>query len=288
MKKAEEAAEGEEDEIEEEEEEEVAEPRKRFERPETIEDKVFNEMNEEALDYYDSTIGRYIPGYRHYENYEAYAIKYPERTIAEYAEDMNREVTFEEYLDISVTALRFFLRVSPKIRMEIYDLTDGQPEKIEWILNSPELREKTREQFNARLRDYYQAKLTFKLVDALEEYMEMGYYGKEVNIEKAIPHMMNPYQMVSFQKFFKSRSEPGLLNTHKIGPTDFPNPFKSSPTRTKAVAPVPRMTKMVFNKKYRRMGGAALNNMKFYSTVAGKLHHTMNYPITYMPFVVKK
>ncbi len=34
----------------------------------------------------NSTIGRYPIGYRHYENYENYRIKYPERSIQDYHE----------------------------------------------------------------------------------------------------------------------------------------------------------------------------------------------------------
>ena len=34
----------------------------------------------------NSTIGRYPIGYRHFENYENYKVKYPERTIQDYHE----------------------------------------------------------------------------------------------------------------------------------------------------------------------------------------------------------
>jgi len=65
-------------------------------------------LEEQAKEYWDELVGRYIPGYRHYENYELYSLKYPGRDINDYVDDMNREVTFEEYLDINLTALRFY------------------------------------------------------------------------------------------------------------------------------------------------------------------------------------
>lgn len=264
--------------------------RQRREKPETIEDKVYKEMNQEAEDYFTSYTGRYVPGYRHYENYESYSLKYPERTIQDYVDDVNRECTFEEYFDISITALRYMLRLSPKVRMEVYELTEGNPERIEWILNSSELRDKYRDQYNTQLRKYYQVKNTFKLVDALEQYMEMMFPG-DMTVEKFSRmgnHNYNSNDMISFQKFFSRHYEPEHYGVNKMGPTDFPTPFKSVPSTYYFNDQHPRKLKKQYGKKIRRMQGTPLNNMRFFSTAVARVQHTLNHPIAYLPFVVKK
>ena len=49
------------------------------------------------MDRQESLIGRYTIGFRHYENYENYRVKYPESSIEEYTADMNSQITFDEY-----------------------------------------------------------------------------------------------------------------------------------------------------------------------------------------------
>ena len=46
-------------------------------------------------------VGRYPPGWRHYENFEVYARHFKNRTIEDYHLDMNRQVTFTEFFSIS-------------------------------------------------------------------------------------------------------------------------------------------------------------------------------------------
>lgn len=61
--------------------------------PEDEKDTLMNQLEREAIDFLEEQIGRYVPGYRHYESYQNYAVKYPERTLVDYINDMNREVT---------------------------------------------------------------------------------------------------------------------------------------------------------------------------------------------------
>jgi len=261
------------------------EPEKREENEES---KMFYQLQREARKYIEDTIGRYIPGYRHYENFENYQIKYPEREIQDYIDDMNREVTFEEYLNISLTAMRYFIRISPKLRLEVFEMTGGKPERLEWVFNSQELKEKFRTQYNGRLREFYGMKEIFKLVDALEEFMELGYYGDMNKLQDSSIHIPSPNQMTPFPKFLRKVSDPKALNTMRVGPTDFLNPFKATPVTHPIELPKPKMIKKVFNKKFRRMQGTPLNNMKFYSSMVSRTQHTLNHPIVFMPFIVKK
>jgi hypothetical protein len=56
------------------------------------------------LDRVEKSIGRYPIGFRHYENYENYRVKYPDATIHDYQVDMNRQVEYHEYRDINKAA----------------------------------------------------------------------------------------------------------------------------------------------------------------------------------------
>ena len=46
-------------------------------------------------------IGRYPHAFRHYENYVNYRAVYPQSTIQEYIEEMNRPCTMEEFISIT-------------------------------------------------------------------------------------------------------------------------------------------------------------------------------------------
>ena len=50
------------------------------------------------MDRSESNIGRYTVGFRHYENYNNYKKKFPGATMEDYANDMNSEMTLNEFL----------------------------------------------------------------------------------------------------------------------------------------------------------------------------------------------
>lgn len=45
-------------------------------------------------------IGKYPPGFRHFENFVNYRTVFPDALIEDYMKDMNREVTYQEFLAI--------------------------------------------------------------------------------------------------------------------------------------------------------------------------------------------
>lgn len=53
---------------------------------------------EKEMDRSESNIGRYTVGFRHYENYNNYKKKFPGASMEDYANDMNSEMTFNEFL----------------------------------------------------------------------------------------------------------------------------------------------------------------------------------------------
>jgi hypothetical protein len=235
-------------------------------KPKDEKETLMTQLEREALDYLEEQIGRYVPGYRQYESYQNYAVKYPDRNMSDYINDMNREVTCDEYIDIARSAVRFYVRISPDLRMELNEMTEGHPEKFEWVINSEEMGEKFREKYAYNLKRFYQSKQVFKLVDALEEFMDCAYYGDVSKFPKYNIHIPSPYQMMGFQKFMSKHNGPKSFNTMKVGQGEFLNPFKATPVTNPVNIPDVPQFKMQFNKKLRRMGGNPLRQPKFFST----------------------
>ena len=70
------------------------------------------------MDRIESNIGRYPVGFRHYENYHNYMLKYPERSIDDYAHDMNSQITFDEFLLLSKKSFLYEAQNNPEIVYE--------------------------------------------------------------------------------------------------------------------------------------------------------------------------
>ena len=174
-------------------------PKKQKERPKTY----FDELEDEGFKVYAEQFTRYVPGFRHYENFDSYSIKHPDATIDEYVNEMNREVTFAEYLEINKTSLRMALRVSPQLRMEVLEMTEGDPARIEWVFNSEEFEEKLREEFSQKMREYLGGKVIYKLVDCLEEYMDMLFLEDPYKVSGHGAHVPSAHTMIPFPKFWK-------------------------------------------------------------------------------------
>lgn len=71
------------------------------------------------MDRIESNIGMYPRGFRHYQNYEMYLRKFPKATINDYTEDMNAQITFEEYLILNQKYLMYELTYNPKMVYEM-------------------------------------------------------------------------------------------------------------------------------------------------------------------------
>jgi hypothetical protein len=53
----------------------------------------------------EAGIGRYLPGFRHYENFNNYSFMFPDSTIEEYRSEMYRQVELAEYISITRQAV---------------------------------------------------------------------------------------------------------------------------------------------------------------------------------------
>ena len=65
------------------------------------------------LDRIESNIGRYTPGFRFYECYESYRLRYPTATIQDYQNDMNSEISYEEFRALSKAAWLYEAQYDP-------------------------------------------------------------------------------------------------------------------------------------------------------------------------------
>lgn len=46
-------------------------------------------------------LGRYLNGWRHFENFEFYSLKYPKATVEDYKRDIRSACTFDIYFQLS-------------------------------------------------------------------------------------------------------------------------------------------------------------------------------------------
>ena len=81
-----------------------------------------------------SQIGRYPIGFRHYENYTHYSKQFPDRTIQEYIDDINSQITYEEYLLLCQKAFIYESSHNPNVVYELglnnVDMTSQEPEDL--------------------------------------------------------------------------------------------------------------------------------------------------------------
>ena len=52
-----------------------------------------------------NAIGKYPPGFRHFENFVNYRVVFPDASIEDYMKEMNREVTYQEFLAIMKSSI---------------------------------------------------------------------------------------------------------------------------------------------------------------------------------------
>lgn len=173
--------------------------------------------------------------------------------------------------------------------MEINDLTNGRPERFEWVLSSEAVEERFRQDYNNKLQKFIENQDVYKLVDCLEEYMDNVYYGNLDRLDGPTTLIPSHHDMIPFPKFVKLIDNPQPIGSLKFGPSDFLNPFKATPI-THAMPDMPtQRLKKVYPKKYkRRMRGTPLNRRRFFSTYIGSPAFAINNPLIYLPFTVKK
>ena len=153
------------------------------------EDALNKKISEESKAFYNDIAGRYVPGFRHYENYESYSLKFPEKNIQDYVNDMHREATFGEFCEIFKAAFRFYSRVNPNLRLEILKKTEGRPEVLEWVLDSEIFEDKLKSDYQHRLRTFLGLKKIYTFVDCLEEFTDLVYFGDPFTIPTHSVHI---------------------------------------------------------------------------------------------------
>lgn len=141
-----------------------------------------------------NAIGKYPPGFRHYENFVNYRQVNADATIEDYMHDMNREATYAEFLAIMRSSI---LEDSKQYKYELHsydhnDLDDKDsgsedeeigPNKKErknfkQFLKSELFEKGAKQKFNEMQYSMMTRRKIFKLVDCLEETMDLWSYGR--------------------------------------------------------------------------------------------------------------
>lgn len=101
----------------------------------------------------ESLIGRYPLGFRHYENYHNYRLKFPEATVHDYQADMNSKVPFDEFLAMKKAEVLYVCKYDPQVIYEHgFHLVDPEDPKDfakipENIVETEEFREEALGQY---------------------------------------------------------------------------------------------------------------------------------------------
>ena len=164
------------------------------------------------LDSVTAGIGRYPIGYRHLESYENYRIDNPEATMQDYAEEMNSEIHFDEFLNIMRAAAieesqspEFLHRHSPKRDyFELDESVEKELQEKERILGqqngqaklmnhefkkklkssayemimSPFFEQEARKKFVEKQQNCLLKQKYFTKVDCLDDTIDMFMYGR--------------------------------------------------------------------------------------------------------------
>lgn len=70
---------------------------------------------EKELQRLESNIGRYPVGFRHYENWQNYTSVYPDATLEDYRDDLNSQISFDEYLLLNKKAFLYECKHNPTV-----------------------------------------------------------------------------------------------------------------------------------------------------------------------------
>ena len=120
-------------------------------------------------------LGRYLNGWKHLENFEFYTLKYPKATIEDYKREVTSPCTLDNYFqlardrmiaDVNDPFLQYSFR---ELSTEMKHWLDDK-NNFEAYLDSEEFYDKTKEEFEARIRERLQEGKDYELLDALEDF----------------------------------------------------------------------------------------------------------------------
>lgn len=156
------------------------------------------------MDRVESRIGRYVAGFRHYENYANYSLNNPKATIEQYQQDLRRECTLDEFTRI--TRQHCYEKMhDPTFRVE-QKLDPDEPLPLE-ALDSQEFADEIEQKFAEKQRKAMLERKPFTLQDALESVMEYWMLGRNVweipthNIYVPVKHTIMPKPDLGDRRF---------------------------------------------------------------------------------------
>jgi len=186
----------------------------------------------------EAGIGRYLPGFRHYENYNNYSMMFPDSTIDEYRGEMNRQVELAEFISITRQAV---LEEVAQPDFMFKNRLEGEEQKLPLeFINSPFFDSEVTKEYQRKTQDALLQRKVFKLVEALEENMDvwslgLNHYDVSPNNNHYIPvrHTIMPKPDLLDSKSdqllyrFNDRKRDGESHTEtRINPNAKLNPLK--------------------------------------------------------------
>lgn len=140
------------------------------------------------LEQVDDTIGRYPHGWRHYESFVNYKVVNPDAVIDDYIQEMNSQVTFDNFLAIMRQSAIEKIEHDPaeknKMAQEVRNLEeDNESEGAPTIypkeaIHSDFFEQEARLLYNEKTQDMLVKGKWFTLVDALNDHLDMVHHGK--------------------------------------------------------------------------------------------------------------
>lgn len=140
---------------------------------------VDQENHDLYFDNWEQRIARYPEGFRQYENYANYQIKYPGSSIADYTEHMNSQIEFADFLRLMRQAALEESRTDDwKHDNPIY--SDEEEYTMEDIIFGELFEQEVRQQYDQVVQEKLLERKWFTWVDALDETLDMWHCGRNM------------------------------------------------------------------------------------------------------------
>lgn len=218
------------------------------------------------MDKVEQNIARYPVGFRHYENFDNYRTVYPDATIQDYFEVMNKQVEFDEYKEIMKAA---FLE---ECKNPYFNWKNNYPD-WEYVDQNEILTPdnfvasefydmEMRKEYAKTVKTYLLNKEWYSLVECLEDVCNFWSYGRNFATMPTYNTFMptKTHLMDKPDMFDAENDDLGYrFNAQRLSSSGYLSTLKGFKMLPKALKkPIVDMNKPKFN-KYRRLSNSKMN-----------------------------
>ena len=134
--------------------------------------------------------------------------------------EMNREASFEEFVDMFRQYSRIHFEINPIWRDEVLEMVERQSYIFEAFLNSTELEDMLRDEYKMRCQRFQEMGDYYRWVYCLEDYSHLDWVFSELESdEKLLSVKPSPKPVVPLPKFGTIEDSFEPLTENKFGPT---------------------------------------------------------------------